>query len=168
MNRNKLYAIGLVLALASVALADVVYEALRPLPGTLANALPSTVSSADTNNYDTPLRPRKTRGDPKVIVSPSCSVQGATVCLEVIVYERPDVPAGATAHPGTIAAIGTFTANATNPVNGRYWSDDGFLLAPTLSCQVYDVRVRSISTGNVTWKSWTGGANSTSASTASE
>lgn len=155
------------LALAGVALAEISYDSNRVLMTAPANALGSPLSSADSSALDTPIRPRQTLGNSKVIVSPSLSSFGATCCLKVILYQR---AAGKIDTYETIAAVQTFTADcpSTDTIGGRFTSRDGFLLAPTLGCQVFDVRVEAISAGNVTWRAWPLGSDTAPSSNANE
>jgi hypothetical protein len=118
----------------------------------------SNLSSADTSSCDTPIRPRLTNGDPSVVLSPTGSQQGATCCIQVLLYQRN----GSTTTYETVAVVQTFTFDMplTETAGGRWGSRDGFLNAPTLGLQVFDARVESISGGNVNWKAWTKGASS--------
>lgn len=155
------------LAFAGAAAADISYDSNKVLATAPANALGSPLSSADSSALDTPIRPRQTFGNSKVIVAPSLSQFGATCCLKVIVYQR---AAGKVDTYEAIAAVQTFTADcpSTETVGGRFTSRDGFLLAPTLGCQIYDVRVEAISGGNVTWRAWPLGSDTAPSSNANE
>lgn len=158
-------AIALVLIAAGVAIAEISYDSNKPLVGTdLVDANPSTISSADAQNYDTPLRPRRTQGDSKVVISPTFSVHGATACLEVVVYQRTST----TDIFATVAAVETVTATSLKTIGGRYPTQAQWILAPTLGAQIFDVRVRSISSGNVTWRAWHLGADSAPAPAANQ
>lgn len=127
------------------------YAPMHKAPG---QAISSPVSSPASIVLDTPVNPRATAGDAFVVVAPSSSIQGAQICLEVILYQRDDVTLQSSTY-GTIAATTTITCNSLDTIGGRYVpTTSPYILAPTLGLQVYDVRLRSISSGNASWISW--------------
>lgn len=131
-----------------------------------AVVLSSPASGADSTAIgSTPVRPKSTRGCPRVVVSPTLSANGATVCLAVVLYHK----TGSTYTGATVAAVQTFSGSVIPTIDsGRFTTTDGYLVAPTLGCQIYDVRVLAISAGNVTWRSWPLGADSAPSTTTDE
>ena len=155
---------ALLLLFAGAIFAQEVVETNRVLPSKPVTVNSSNLSSNDlASAFDSPIRPRITRGSSQYIVSPTWSSEGATACFEVVLYQRTTTPGATNTDTyATIAAIQTLTAD-TNPsqtAGGRYPSSTGFIIAPTLGCQVADVRVVSISAGNVNWTAWPLGLNS--------
>jgi hypothetical protein len=163
--RRHFAALAMVLALAGAALAEVIYEALKPIVDAPTANLASPLTVADTGSFVTATRPRLTHGNSKIVVVPTFSTAGATATIEIIGYHR----LGSTTTFGTlllsqpVVASSTLNSNAT-----RYVITDGYILAPTLGLQVYDVRLRSISGGDVTWTSWTLGHDSITAGATNE
>jgi hypothetical protein len=125
------------------------------------------ISAAESTDLATPVRKRLTRKASRVIVSPTFSSATATATLEVVLYQR----LNGTDTYSTISlyqAIAAATTSTGGALSGRYPCTDGFLVAPTLSCQVYDVRVVAISAGDLKWTSWTSGLSSVPAGQSAE
>jgi hypothetical protein len=159
----RILVVVFLLALASGLWAQEVIETNRMMPSAPVLVNSSNLSSNDLSSaMDSPVRPRITRGSSQYIVSPTWSSEGATACFEVVMYQRTTTAGGTNTNTfATISCIQTLTAD-TSPsqtAGGRYPSTTGFLLAPTLGCQVADVRVVNISAGNVNWTAWPLGLN---------
>lgn len=167
MSKAKVAAIAVILALgASIAWGEEVVEILQELNSAPAAVPASPVSSPESTDLSTPVRPRLTRKAKRVIVAPTSSVANVTACIEVVVFQR---VAGTTTY-GTVATVQTITFGSTGEtgsISGRFPSYD-YLSAQTLGCQVYDVRLLYVSSGNVTWTSWTLGTNTVKAGTTDE
>jgi hypothetical protein len=166
MKKRWLSVFALVLFPTLCFAVTVVTDQWASLTSAAASVNAANVSGADATDLGTAVRPRATHGDPYVEISPSGSVQHATACFEVILYQRPT--GSTTTTYQTIALVQTVTFDGMDTISGRYVGTQGNLEAKTLGCQVYDVRVRNVSSGNVNWYSWTVGASSAPAGQASE
>lgn len=132
------------------------YNVLRVVP----SASHSAVSSIDTHTYTTtPLDPQKTEGNPKVCVSGTFSVASATAGIRCALYfKNAD---GTYTWLGFADTIQTLTAAAsgTTAESGRFPAL-GNVVFDTRGAPYYEIRVFTISSGNVTIKPWAYGAAS--------
>lgn len=148
--------------------AEVIYEVVADLSSAPGDVLSAT-STADSASAATAARPRKIRGASSIVVNPTFSVAGAQAVIEVWGYFRE--PGTSTQSAPVLLLSQNVTASLTCTADGtRYVASDGYLLAPTLGCQIYDVRLRKIgsSDGNVKWSSWTLGPQSVPAGSTNE
>jgi hypothetical protein len=160
-------AFACVLLYASVTFGAIVFDALSELPPSSPPAyVIAAVTTSDQSTYDTPLRPRRIKSNAKAVFSPTFSVAGATAVFEVALYhEKVD----GTRTFWTLAGPITVTAKSrpTDTVGGRYVATSENVL-PTLGAQVYDLRLVSISSGDVRWTQAAVGCDTIVATTANE
>lgn len=157
------------LGLAGLARAEDIVEILQELVFAPENVPSSVLTAAESTNLATPVRPKLTRRCPRVAISPSFSVANATACIEVVLYQRP--PTTSANNYAGVALLQTITAASVGEAGsnlGRIPAYEGILTASTVGCQIYDVRLRSVSSGNVTWSSWTLGPETVRAKSTGE
>lgn len=155
-NALLLAVLVLVLSPGLLRAAETVYDSVVELfdaPVYMTAAL----SSGDSSSYATPLRPRKTYGNSKVVVVPTFSQAGASAMIEVIGFQR----RGTATSEGTLILSTLVTASLTCTSDGtRYVASDGYFVSPTLGFQIYDVRLRAMNGGDVKWKAFSLGHES--------
>lgn len=149
----------LVLTLASLALGAAFEEAYKPVERSDAAVVVAhrvAFSSDDSATSLTPIDPQDVGGDPTIVVAPRFTASGATATVEVWLFQR----TGTSTY--TLMGISN-RQTATASTTLRAGAAGNYLLHAPLffdSCgaDVYDVRYRSVSSGNVEPFAWTCGA----------
>lgn len=161
-NRAGLLAVALLLAVAGVALAEVVQENYKPVRQHTSRGAPgfyrTALDGSDSETYSaTPVDPQPVGGDTTLVVVTRHTV-GSTAQVEVGLYT--------TVSGGTYSFMGVAdvqTASASQKTDGTGWLPVRPLYFPLNGAQAYDVRVTDVSSGTVDVKAWTIGAASAAA-----
>jgi hypothetical protein len=142
-----------------IAVADQVEEAYSRLTGTFTNHR-TAFSADDSAVATTAIDPQPTNGAPTIAVAPRFTVASATATVEVWLYDQENE----TRTLMGIAGVQTATASSLRRAgaSGNYLTNTP-LLFDTLGADVYDVRYRSVSSGNLEPFAWTVGATSAAA-----
>lgn len=167
MKRWKLWGLLVGLLLAAVgarfAYAAAVEENYKPAinkssPSSVIVAHRATISGDDSATTVAPIDAQETRGNPTVVVAPRFSASGATVLVEVWLYQRTGTSTNTLM---TVSARQTATASTTlrDGAAGAYLVHAP-LVFDSYGADVYDVRYRTISSGTVESFAWSVGANS--------
>lgn len=136
------------------------YQTLRAVPALVISAI--TATDTNTVSADTPIRPRYTKGNPKIALSSSHSVASATSIVLVNLYHR-DAD-GVYTFLGCSDAI-TLTGSASKLVSSRYVSEDIYEI-DTRGANVFDLHISTISSGDVSVRAWCYGVESGTATPA--
>lgn len=118
-------------------------------------------SADDSAVATTPIDPQPTYASPTIVVAPRFTVGGATVTAEVWLYQQ---TGGPTYTLMGISAVQTATGSTLRRAgaSGNYVTNTP-LLFDSMGADVYDVRYRSVSSGNVEPFAWSVGIQSRAA-----
>lgn len=134
---------------------------LPSAPGYMTTA----ISAADTATFDSPIRPRLTKGMQHLCIAPTFSVSNATACLVIVQYQRTSstdsfcgiasvVTFTAMSLPGQTVDSGRFAAKPLAANANNLGTANTDFVVSIEACQTVDIRVQSISSGDVKWRAW--------------
>ena len=150
------------LLLGGGALAEVVQETYSRVrkrsDGGAVGVYRTDLSSDDSATATTPIDPQPTDTDPAVVVLPTGSAASATVTVEAWLYHS----SGGTSPTYTLMGISavqtaTFGSLRRDGASGKYLPLQPLVFS-TYGADVYDIRIRSVSSGTVDLRAWTAGA----------
>ena len=154
-KKNALSALCVLLVLlVGVAFGGLVEESFGPLdqaPGVYRPLL----TGDDPLDVSTPVDAQETKGNPNVACTVTFSVASASVQLELNYYNS------STGDWHGTGLVTTVVASATINDGGRFVAE--VIVSSSKGARFYDWRVRSISSGNVSLRGWSYGAQSTAA-----